>query len=154
LVDQLLLALKIAFVVVLYLFIWRVIRVASRDMQAGQESAILTPVRPGPTAPPRPIGRLVVARSPELDVGSRIPISHELMAGRGTGIDIALEADGYASARHCKFIRGRDVDLIEDLHSTNGTFVNGERLNGTHQLAQGDTITIGQTQFEYEQGAA
>ena len=43
--------------------------------------------------------------------------------------------------------------MIEDLHSTNGTFVNGQRLNGTRTLAQGDTITIGQTQFAYERGA-
>ena len=54
-VEQLLLALKIGFVVLLYLFIWRVIRVASRDMQAGQESMILHPV---PTAAAgRPSGR-------------------------------------------------------------------------------------------------
>ncbi len=152
-VEQLLLALKIGFVVLLYLFIWRVIRVASRDMEAGQESVILTPTRPAKPVAERAVGRLVVSRSPELEVGSRIPIAHELVAGREPALDITLQADGYASTRHCRFIRGRDMDIIEDLHSTNGTFVNGQRLNGTHTLAAGDTITIGQTQFTYESGA-
>ena len=152
-VEQLLLALKIGFVVLLYLFIWRVIRVASRDMQVGQESMILTPSRPSPPVPERAVAGLVVTSSPELEVGSRIPISHELVAGRGTAVDIALEADGYASARHCRFVRGQNTDVIEDLRSTNGTFVNGQRLNGSRTLTQGDTITIGQTQFSYERGA-
>ena len=42
-VDQLLLVLKVGFVVLLYLFIWRVIRVASRDVEVGQESMVLAP---------------------------------------------------------------------------------------------------------------
>jgi len=153
LVEQLLLLLKIGFVVLLYLFIWRVIRVASRDMQVGQESVILTPARPAKPVAERPVGALVVTRSPELEEGSRIPIVHELVAGRESALDITLQADGYASSRHCRFIRGRDADVIEDLHSTNGTFVNGQRLNGSRTLAQGDTITLGQTQFTYERGA-
>ena len=148
-----LLALKIGFVVLLYLFIWRVIRVASRDMEVGQESMILTPVRPAAPVPERPVARLVVTHSPELPEGSRIPISHELTVGREGTVDITLEADGYASARHCRFVRGSDTDVIEDLHSTNGTFVNGQRLSGAQSLIEGDTITIGQTQFTYERAA-
>ena len=97
-VEQLLLALKIGFVVLLYLFIWRVIRVASRDMEVGQESMILTPTRPAKPVAERAVGRLVVSRSPELAVGSRIPIAHELVAGREPALDITLQADGYASA--------------------------------------------------------
>ncbi len=77
----------------------------------------------------------MVTRSPELEEGSRIPIAHELVAGRESALDITLQADGYASGRHCRFVRGQDADLIEDLHSTNGTFVNGQRLNGTRTLA-------------------
>ena len=155
-VEQLLLALKIGFVVLLYLFVWRVIRVASRDMQAGQESMVLRPVKPvaaTPAAPPRPAGRLVVAESPELAPGALLPISHELLVGRDEAADIRLQADGYASARHCRFVRGTDVDVIEDLHSTNGTYVNGDRLTGSRQLAPGDLITIGQTQLLYEKAS-
>ncbi len=78
-----------------------------------------------------------MTRSPELHEGSRIPISHELIVGRETAADIPLEADGYASARHCRFVRGQAVDVIEDLHSTNGTFVNGAASKRDPQLAGG-----------------
>jgi pSer/pThr/pTyr-binding forkhead associated (FHA) protein len=155
LVEQLLLVLKVAFVVLLYLFIWRVIRVASRDMTAGQESMILTPVKPprsAPAAPPRPTARLVVTRSPELREGSVIAVSRELVAGRETGLDIPLPADGYVSGRHARVVRAADADVIEDLGSTNGTFVNGERVNGPRPLHAGDLVTIGQTQLTYESG--
>jgi pSer/pThr/pTyr-binding forkhead associated (FHA) protein len=153
LVEQLLLALKVGFVIVLYLFIWRVIRVASRDLAAGQESMILAPVkapRPPPKAAPRPPARLVVASSPELQEGSVIALNRELVVGREPGLDIPLPSDGYASVRHARFVRDADGDLVEDLQSTNGTFVNGERLSGARPLRSGDLITIGQTQLTYE----
>jgi pSer/pThr/pTyr-binding forkhead associated (FHA) protein len=157
LVEQLLLALKVGFVIVLYLFIWRVIRVASRDLAAGQESMILAPVkapRPAPQAPPRSPARLVVASSPELREGSVIALNHELVVGRDAGLDISLPSDGYASVRHARFVRNPDGDLVEDLRSTNGTFVNGERLVGSRPLHPGDLITIGQTQLTYQDGGA
>jgi pSer/pThr/pTyr-binding forkhead associated (FHA) protein len=151
LVEQLLLVLQVAFVVLLYLFIWRVVRVASRDLSVGQESMILTPVRPVEPVQ-RAYGGLVVTDSPELDVGTRLEISRDLLAGRDLSCDISVPADGYASARHARFHRGADGDMVEDLHSTNGTFVNGEQLTGSRRLQPGDVITIGQTQLTYEAG--
>jgi hypothetical protein len=153
LVEQLLLALQVAFVVLLYLFIWRVVRTASRDMAVGQESMILTPARPAPPRPPRATGLLVVAESPELARGTTLEISRELTAGRDAASDLRLPADGYASGRHARFVRGEDTDLVEDLNSTNGTFVNGDRLTGSRPLRDGDQITLGQTQLRYEDGA-
>ena len=152
-VEQLLLLLKIGFVVLLYLFIWRVIRVGLTRYagRAGERDP-----HPGPAGEarrPAAGGRAGRDPQPRAGEGSRIPIAHELVAGRESALDITLQADGYASSRHCRFIRGRDADVIEDLHSTNGTFVNGQRLNGSRTLAQGDTITLGQTQFTYERGA-
>ncbi|HET6849402.1 MAG TPA: FHA domain-containing protein [Gaiellales bacterium] len=151
-VEQLLLVLQVAFVVLLYLFIWRVVRVASRDLSVGQESMILTPVRPIEQVQ-RPFGSLVVTESPELEVGTRLEVSRDLIAGRDISSDVAVPADGYASARHARFHRGAEADMVEDLHSTNGTFVNGERLTGSQRLRPGDVITIGQTQLTYEGGS-
>jgi hypothetical protein len=153
LVEQLLLALQVAFVVLLYLFIWRVVRTASRDMAVGQESMILTPVKPAPPRPARPAGRLVVVQSPELESGSSLEINRELLAGREASTDVPLPADGYASGRHARFVRGEETDVVEDLNSTNGTFVNGDRLTGSRPLRDGDMITLGQTQLKYEDGA-
>ena len=152
-VEQVLLLLKVAFVVLLYLFVWRVIRVASRDLSVGQESMVLAPVRAARALPPRPAGRLVVVRSPQLDEGTAIEIGRELVAGRDERADIPLGADGYASGRHARFARGVEDDLVEDLDSTNGTFVNGDRLTGIRELRAGDLVTIGQTQLEYRVGA-
>jgi len=148
LVEQLLLALKVAFVVVLYLFVWRVIRVASRDLNVGQESMILAPVRSERQHKRRP-ARLVVVASPQLAAGSEVELVHQLLAGRADGSDIALGTDGYASGHHARFLRGDEADVVEDLKSTNGTFVNGERLDGSRPLRDGDLIAIGQTQLTY-----
>ena len=153
-VKQLLLLLQVGFVVLLYLFIWRVIRVASRDMAVGQESMVLRPVRPAAKPEPaRAAGHLVVVQSPELEEGTRIEIGRDLVAGRDADLDIPLGADGYASGRHARFARAQDGDIVEDLHSTNGTYVNGDRLVGVRRLAAGDVVTIGQTQLSYRAGA-
>jgi hypothetical protein len=155
LVEQLLLALKVAFVVLLYLFVWRVIRVASRDIAVGQESMVLTPAkRPAAlaTPPPRRRGRLVVVQSPELAKGTEIDMGRDLVAGRDEALDIPLGSDGYASGRHARFAHAQDGDVVEDLRSTNGTFVNGDRVSGRRVLRGGDVVTIGQTQLEYRAG--
>jgi hypothetical protein len=154
LVEQLLLALKVAFVVLLYLFVWRVIRVASRDIAVGQESMVLTPAkRPAaPQTPPRRRARLLVVASPELPEGTEIDLGRDLVAGRDDALDIPLGADGYASGRHARFAHGQDGDVVEDLSSTNGTFVNGARVSGRRVLQSGDVVTIGQTQLEYRAG--
>lgn len=153
-VKQLLLLLQVGFVVLLYLFIWRVIRVASRDMAVGQESMVLRPVRPAANnEPARRAGHLVVVQSPELEAGTRIEIGRDLVAGRDADLDIPLGSDGYASGRHARFGRGLEGDVVEDLHSTNGTYVNGDRLAGPRRLVAGDVVTIGQTQLTYKAGA-
>jgi pSer/pThr/pTyr-binding forkhead associated (FHA) protein len=79
-----------------------------------------------------------------------IPLEHELVAGRAEGVDISLPADGYASSHHARFVRGDDADAVEDLRSTNGTYVNGDRVDGARALLPGDVVTIGQTQLTYE----
>jgi FHA domain len=131
-----------------------VIRVASRDIAVGQESMVLTPAkRPVALATPPPRrARLFVVHSPELPEGTEIDLSRELVAGRDDALDIPLGADGYASGRHARFAHGQDGDMVEDLRSTNGTFVNGDRVSGRRVLRSGDVVTIGQTQLEYRTG--
>ena len=150
-VKQLLLLLQVGFVVLLYLFIWRVIRVASRDMTVGQESMVLRPVRPVQKAEPaRSPGHLVVVQSPELETGTSIEIGRDLVAGRDADLDIPLGADGYASGRHARFGRAQEGDVVEDLRSTNGTYVNGARISKARVLRNGDVIRVGATDLRYE----
>jgi hypothetical protein len=153
-VDEVLLVLKIAFLVLLYLFIWRIVRTASRDLRLPQESFILAPsghagvqaARPGPHT-----GRLVVVRSADLDEGQDFELdSAQLSIGRGRQNDIAIGSDEYASARHARFEPRQDGVWVQDLGSTNGTFLNGVRLEHPRRLTPGDVVRIGETDLRYE----
>ena len=78
----------------------------------------------------RELGRLVVVTSPALDEGDVYTIdSTALTVGRGGDNDLAVAGDEYASARHARFEPRRDGVYVEDVGSTNGTFVNGIRLD-------------------------
>jgi hypothetical protein len=153
-VETTLLLLKIAFLVLLYLFIWRIVRSAARDLRLPQESMILSPQQasallPQPAA--RELGRLVVLTSPILDAGEVVRIdSHSLRVGRGIDNDLSVDGDEYASAHHARFEPRRDGVYIADVGSTNGTFVNGIRLTQERRLAPGDVVRIGETDLRFE----
>ncbi len=153
-VDTALLVLKIAFLVLLYLFIWRIVRTASRDLRLPQESFILAPSREGGIATARPpvhAGRLVVVKSPELEEGTDFELdSSQLTVGRGRQNDVALSNDEYASARHARFEPRQDGVWVQDLGSTNGTFLNGTRLERPRRLTHGDIVRVGETDLRYE----
>jgi hypothetical protein len=153
-VEELLLALKIAFVVLLYLFIWRIVRTASRDLRLPQESFILAPgagALPLPELDPIEAGRLVVVTSPTLEEGEERTLdSSPLTVGRGLQNDVPLERDDYASARHARIEPRRDGVWVEDIGSTNGTFLNGIKLTRARKLTPGDVVRIGETELRYE----
>jgi pSer/pThr/pTyr-binding forkhead associated (FHA) protein len=152
-VDEVLLVLKIAFLVLLYLFIWRIVRTASRDLRLPQESFILAPssagvqaARPGPRT-----GRLVVVKSPDLSEGEDFELdSAQLTIGRGRQNDITMPTDEYASARHARFEPRQDGVWVQDLGSTNGTYLNGTRLDRPRRLTQGDIVRVGETDFRFD----
>jgi hypothetical protein len=153
-VDELLLVLKIAFLVLLYLFIWRIVRTASRDLRLPQESFILAPSAAAGVHPSRPgpvTGRLVVVKSADLQDGEGFELnSAQLTIGRGNQNDIPIATDEYASARHARFEPRQDGVWVQDLGSTNGTFLNGTRLDRPRRLAQGDIVRVGETDLRYE----
>jgi hypothetical protein len=153
-VETALLGLKIAFLVLLYLFIWRIVRAAAKDVRLPQESMILAPgqaAAAGLAQPQRATGALVVLKSPALDEGERFELdSAPATLGRGDPNDIELRGDEFASARHARVEPRRDGVWIEDIGSTNGTFVNGIRLDRPRRLAQGDVIRVGETDLRFE----
>jgi hypothetical protein len=153
-VETTLLALKIAFIVLLYLFIWRIVRSAARDLRLPQESMILSPQQAAGLVPKPPageLGRLVVLSSPALEEGDVYTVdSSPLTVGRGANNDVAISGDEYASTRHARFEPRRDGIWIEDIGSTNGTFVNGIRLTRERRLTPGDVVRIGETDLRFE----
>ena len=156
-VETTLLVLKVAFLVLLYLFIWRIVRSAARDIRVPQESMILGPQQAAaaglvPQARARELGRVVVLTSPELEPGEMYPVGpRPLAVGRATtGNDIALPGDEFASTRHARFEPRRDGVYVEDVGSTNGTFVNGTMLTREHRLEPGDVVRIGDTYLRFD----
>ena len=153
-VDEALLVLKIGFIVLLYLFIWRIVRSASRDFRTGpaQESAIIAPGEAAALGlAPAQRARLVVITSPALDTGEEVPVdSLPVAVGRGGQNEVPLEGDEFASAQHARFESRRDGFWVEDVGSTNGTFVNGARVTTPRRLSRGDVVRVGQTDFRVE----
>lgn len=153
-VETALLALKIAFLVLLYLFIWRIVRSAAKDLRLPQESMILRPAQVAamlPQSVARELGQLIVEQSPAIAPGVIFPIySTALTVGRGGTNDVQIESDEYASTRHARFEPRRDGVYVDDIGSTNGTYVNGIRLTRERRLAPGDVIRIGETDLRFE----
>ena len=67
----------------------------------------------------------------------------ETIVGRDLANDIAI-SDPEVSRRHARFMRKEENYLVEDLGSTNGTFLNGERISSPQELQVGDVITLGE----------
>jgi hypothetical protein len=154
-VEGALLLLKAAFLVLLYLFIWRIVRTASRDLRIPQESFILAPQEAaavGLRPEPQPeIGRLVVLKSDAIDENTEFVLdSTGISIGRGNPNDVRLDADEYASAQHARVEPRRDGVWIEDVGSTNGTYVNGVRLSRPRKLSIGDLVRVGETDLRFE----
>jgi hypothetical protein len=150
-VDAVLLGLKIAFLVLLYLFIWRIVRTASRDIVSPQESFVLAPSPAVSPVVPQGQGRLVVVNSPTLPEGEEREVdSRPLTIGRSSRTDVQLRGDRYASSVHARVEPRGDGVWVVDAGSTNGTFVNGIRLDGPHRLSAGDVVRVGETDLRYE----
>jgi hypothetical protein len=157
-VAEVLLVLKIAFIVLLYLFVLRVIRSAGRKEKSApsQDSMILSPQAAAASG----LGRggssrnsflLVVQRSPSLGQGDEFPVnSAPVTVGRGGQNDLVLIGDDFASARHARIELRGDGVWVQDLDSTNGTFVNGSRVAGAQRLDHGDVLRVGETDLRLE----
>ena len=159
-VEQVLVVLRVAFVVLLYLVVWRIVRLSVRDVRGGtQDSMVLAPVMAGGIAmPARPAavatgpGQLVVTSSPAFPAGTVVLCDDTVVFGRGPEADAVLEGDEFASGRHARVFRRGDDVYLEDLGSTNGTFVNGQRLAAERRLRAGDSVVVGSTEMTYRSG--
>jgi pSer/pThr/pTyr-binding forkhead associated (FHA) protein len=90
-------------------------------------------------------------KSPDLVEGDDFELnSAQLTIGRGRQNDIAIATDEYASARHARFEPRRDGVWVQDLGSTNGTYLNGARLERPRRLTQGDIVRVGETDLRFE----
>jgi pSer/pThr/pTyr-binding forkhead associated (FHA) protein len=153
-VDEALLGLKVAFLVLLYVFVWLVVRSATRGLSAGapQESIIFSASDAAALRAAAGIvrRRVLVLTSPALEAGTTIELADIARIGRGAENTIRLDADTTVSSRHASLDSRADGLWVEDAGSTNGTFVNGARVTNARLLQPGDVIRIGHTDLLVE----
>jgi hypothetical protein len=151
--DETLLILKGAFLVLLYGFILLVARTATKDLAgAPQESIVLGAAEASALRAQLPVrsASLVVLAGPGLRTGATLAVTGPTVVGRDAGSGIRLEVDEFASTRHATIEPGADGVWVEDLGSTNGTFVNGSKIEARTRLRSGDVVRIGQTELRVE----
>lgn len=207
---------KILFLILLYLFIFMIVRRLSRDLSGGAEpigmagktAEPVAPPRPSPAAssgrvaplPAPPVGapspaappvvpvtspaprqdrertpeapqpaaetdsstrefdylvsklspRLVVQHSKAVDDGTVFEVKGGATIGRSPRSQIVLP-DDFVSSTHARIFARKQFLFLEDLGSTNGTFIDGRRVEGEHQIKPGQEIVIGDTIFRFEE---
>ena len=85
---------------------------------------------------------------PEAHRGESFDLDDELTIGRSPGCGVPTPDDIYASTVHARLFRQKDQLWVEDLGSTNGSYVNSERISQAHRLGKGDLLQVGSTVFE------
>lgn len=157
-------ALKFGFLAVLYLFVLWVARSSRRDLTRG-EATFAAEHGAQPLQPPADATglhsasavadvahrspQLVVARAPGHESGMIYDVDGDLVLGRGDRAEIRLE-DPFASSQHARIYEQGNIVVIEDLGSTNGTYLNEEVLQSPRPLHPGDRVRIGDSEFTFE----
>jgi pSer/pThr/pTyr-binding forkhead associated (FHA) protein len=90
-----------------------------------------------------------VERAPGHEPGMIYDLDEGAVLGRGSKAEIRLE-DPFASAGHARIFEQGNIMVIEDMASTNGTYLNEELLEGPRPLHAGDRVRIGDSEFSYE----
>ena len=144
-------ALKFGFLAVLYLFLFWVSRSALRELRRttapAPEATGFHPVGPGGRAAATD-AFLVAVRGGGLPPGERYDLFGGLSIGRSSDADVRIE-DRFASAIHARLYSRGASYYVEDMSSTNGTFLNGGQLAGEAELDL-DEIKIGDTELRFE----
>jgi hypothetical protein len=144
--------LQLGFLAVLYLFLFWVSRSALRELrhtsQPAPETTGFHAVGPGGRAAATDAD-LVAVSGGGLEPGERFDLFGGLTIGRSPDADVRIE-DRYASSIHARLYSRGASYYVEDMNSTNGTFLNGAALDGEAELSDLDEITIGDTELRFE----
>jgi hypothetical protein len=158
--EQLLFILKLCLLALLYLFFFRVLRAVWAELKtpATAGHAAATGPASAPVAPPPRARRserkvrkewqpqLVVLEPAELN-GQAYPLGNEMTIGRAAGCQVTLD-DTYVSQLHTRVYLREGRYLVEDLGSTNGTYLNRQKVSGPMPISPGDRLQIGNTVME------
>ena len=150
--EALLTILKFFLVALIYLFFFRVLRAVWAEVTAAPRPATAPVAAAAPSRPGRPQpqqgkpARLKVIEPAE-GRGAQFDLGDELTVGRADGCRIRLD-DSFTSQLHARVFNRDGQFFVEDLGSTNGTFVNGSKITSPTPLRRGDRLKIGKTTLE------
>jgi FHA domain len=157
--EPLAVALKFGFLAVLYLFLLWVARSAMRDLRRSEGGAVAAePVASNPRLDRKNDGGLRAGVAPRLEVvaamghepGTSFNVGDGATLGRSNGADIRVE-DPFASSAHARIFPRGDFMYVEDMGSTNGTYLNGRELRTAERLKIADVIRIGDSEYRYQE---
>jgi hypothetical protein len=155
--DQLLLVLKLCLLALLYLFFFRVVRAVWAELRPSSPVPA-TGATPAPAVPSRrrrkdggdaARSRQLVVREPIELSGKSWALSGEVSIGRAAGCQVTID-DTYASQIHARVFNRDNQWMIEDLGSTNGTWLNRHKVSGPMVIKPGDVVQIGNTVMELQ----
>lgn len=157
--EQLLFLLKLCLLALLYLFFFRVLRAVWAELRT---PAVATPAPVAAPAAPRPGRRsrkdqerqARQQRPPQLVIvepgdqrGQAFTLGAEATVGRAAGCQVTID-DTFVSQLHARVFTRDGRWLVEDLGSTNGTYLNRQRVSGPMVFEPGDRLQVGNTVFE------
>jgi hypothetical protein len=158
--EQLLKFLTYVFLGLLYLFFLRVLRAVwmeLREPKAAPPAPVPVAAGPSPYVAPEDPDRgrrskksaeRVRVLEPAQRKGQEFELGDELTMGRGAGCRVSIPEDTFVSQIHARVFR-RDGDLwLEDLGSTNGTFLNDKKVSAPVVIRRGDHLKVGKTVLE------
>jgi hypothetical protein len=139
--EWVMLLLRIAFIALIYLFLYQIARVSLRELVTIGR-AVGVEERQAAARPLTASLTVIDPAASSLEPGEHIPLSTYSTLGRATGNAVIID-DGYTSSSHAEIVREGDGWLVRDLGSTNGTFVNGRQVHGQTRIQPGDEIAFG-----------
>jgi FHA domain len=153
-------ALKFGFLAVLYLFLLWVARSAMKDLARGGDStAAAEPVEPPSprrrqsAVPDLRAGvspRLVIVAAMGHEPGTSFDVGNGATMGRSDSAQIRVD-DPFASSAHARIFQRGDFMYVEDMGSTNGTYLNGRQMRTAERLKVADVIRIGDSEYRYQE---
>ena len=150
------LGLKVGFLALLWLFILFTGNVVRTDLFGRKVSAAELAAPGAVGAPPQKMSRRALRQLPKTltvthgkQAGLQLPMAEGILIGRSSDCQLLLD-DDYVSTRHARISRTATGFQVEDLGSTNGTFVNNQRISAPTPFGIEDTLRIGRTMMSAE----
>jgi len=161
--DQLLFLLKLCLLALLYLFFFRVVRAVWAELRTPVSPPLPAGGAPAAATVDAPVSRQarkaaekmakavpqLVVVEPAAQRGRSYPLGHEASIGRAAGCQITVD-DTYVSQIHARVFPREGQWMVEDLGSTNGTWMNRQKVAGPMVIRRGDRVQVGNTVLELQ----